>query len=62
MKMRDDFAAYGKGAVGREDWDFMVSAGFFGESDQAFRRLEALGDDLSLADAQLLDLADLLSA
>lgn len=62
MFVRDRIKELATEAAGREDWDHMISAGFFAEDGDGFRHLEALGDDLSLADAPLLDLDDLLNA
>ena len=62
MFVREKYTAYGENAAGREDWDCMVSTGFFGDDGEGLRRLEALGDDLSLTDTQLLELDDLLPA
>ena len=62
MLIRDVFTTYRGETTVRESWDFMLSTGFYGENASGFNCLETMGDDFSLADAQLVELDDLIQA
>ncbi len=62
MLIRDDMTAFGEESTGMESRDFILATGLFGANDDGYRCLAAFGDDLSLTDAPLLELDDLLPA